>query len=121
MFVKHVLVMSRHLRFDTTTMAITNGIFLGSTPLIKFFGSFEWLEDRRRLEFDFDAIELAGLLKVDLPKGGAESIGAATGLGAENNVKRAEQGKKAFFNVRRISASARAPPQNASQTRARLS
>jgi len=84
--------------FDTTTMAITNGIFLGSTPLIKFFGSFEWLEDRRRLEFDFDAIELAGLLKFDLPKGGAESIGAATGLGAENNVKRAEQGKKAFFN-----------------------
>lgn len=87
--------------FDTTTtpMIITNGIFLGSSvPLLKFFGTFDWIEDRRRLEFDFDAIALLGL-KFDLPKGGAEKLGAATGLGAENNVKRAEQGKKAFFNV----------------------
>ena len=29
-----------------------------------------------------------------LTKGGAEELGAATGLGAKNNVKRAEQGKK---------------------------
>ena len=35
--------------------------------------------------------------KINLPKGGAEKIGASTGLGAENNVKRAESGKKAFF------------------------
>ncbi len=27
-------------------------------------------------------------------KGGAEELGAATGLGAKNNVKRAEEGKK---------------------------
>lgn len=77
-------------------MAITNGIFLGDIALLKFFGEFEWLEERRRLEFDFDAIAVLGL-KFNLPKGGAESLGAATGLGAENNVKRAEQGKKAFF------------------------
>ena len=29
-----------------------------------------------------------------LTKGGAEELGAATGLGAKNNVKRAEEGKK---------------------------
>merc|ERR1719440_2545301 len=83
--------------FDTSSMAITNGNFLGDIALLKFFGDFEWLEERRRLEFDFDAIAILGL-KFNLPKGGAESLGAATGLGAENNVKRAEQGKKAFFN-----------------------
>lgn len=85
--------------FDTSTepMAITNGIFLGGFPVLKFFGSFEWLEAQRRLEFDFDAIAVLGF-KVDLPKGGAEELGAATGLGAKNNVKRAKEGKKAFFN-----------------------
>ena len=36
-------------------MAITNGIYLGEFALLKFFGDFDWLEDRRRLEFDFDA------------------------------------------------------------------
>ena len=77
-------------------MAITNGIYLGEFALLKFFGDFAWLEDRRRLEFDFDAIAVAGVT-FDLPKGGAEKLGAASGLGAENNVKRAEQGKKAFF------------------------
>ena len=43
-----------------------------------------------------DAIAIFGL-KLDLPKGGAERIGASTGLGSEGNVKRAEAGKKAFF------------------------
>ena len=66
--------------------------------MLQFYGQFEWLEAQRRLEFDFDAIAVLGL-KIDLPKGGAEKIGASTGLGAENNVKRAESGKKAFFNV----------------------
>ena len=84
--------------FDTQSFAITNGIYVGSFPLIKFFGTFEWLEDRRRLEFDFDAIQLLTLPRINLPKGGAEELGAATGLGAKNNVKRAQAGKKAFFN-----------------------
>ena len=83
--------------FDTRTMEITNGIYLGSFGVFKFSGSFDWLEERRRLEFDFDKIAVVGI-EFDLPKGGAEKIGASTGLGAENNVKRAEQGKKAFFN-----------------------
>ena len=85
--------------FDTSTspMAITNGIFLGDFAVLKFFGTFDWLEDRRRLEFDFDAIALLGF-KFDLPKGGAEELGAATGLGSKSNVKNAKAGKKAFFN-----------------------
>jgi hypothetical protein len=36
--------------FDTTAMpmAISNGIFLGDVALLKFFGTFEWLEDVSR-------------------------------------------------------------------------
>lgn len=85
--------------FDTSTMRITNGIYLGDFALLKFFGEFEWLEDRRRLEFDFDQIAVLGFT-IDLPKGGAEELGAATGLGSKNNVELAKKGKKAFFNVR---------------------
>ena len=32
------------------------GIFLGDFAVLKFFGKFDWLEDKRRLEFDFDAV-----------------------------------------------------------------
>lgn len=60
--------------------------------------AFPWLkEDRRRLEFEFESISVLGF-KFSLPKGGAESLGAASGLGAKNNVKRQEDGKRAFFN-----------------------
>jgi hypothetical protein len=82
--------------FDTATMTLSNGIFLGDVAVLKFFGSFDWLETPRRLEFDFDRIAIFGLA-FDLPKGGAEKIGASTGLGSENNVERAKTGKKAFF------------------------
>ena len=78
-------------------MTLTNGIYLGSFELLKFYGDFEWLEAQRKLEFDFDAIAVLGA-RFDLPKGGAEKIGASTGLGAESNVKRAKSGKRAFFN-----------------------
>ena len=61
--------------FDTTTMTLTNGIFLGEFALLKFFGSFEWKEKARKLEFDFDAIAVAGI-KFNLPKGGAAKIGS---------------------------------------------
>jgi hypothetical protein len=85
--------------FDTapTPMVITNGIFIGSFALIQFYGTFDWLEQQRRLEFDFDSIAVLGF-KFDLPKGGAEQIGSSTGLGSKNNVDRAKKGKKAFFN-----------------------
>ena len=57
------------------------------------------LEERRRVEFDFDRIAVLGLPAFDLPKGGAEELGAATGLGAKSNVKRAEEGKKVACHV----------------------
>lgn len=37
--------------FDTSSMAITNGIYLGEFEVLKFYGEFDWLEDRRRLEY----------------------------------------------------------------------
>ena len=66
---------------------------------VRFFGPMEFNEESRKLTFDFTRIELfGGALGFDLGKGGAAEIGAATGLGSENNVKLAEQGKKPFFN-----------------------
>ena len=79
-------------------MKLTNGIYLGDFALLKFYGTFDWLTDRKKLEFDFDRIAVLGLGPINLPGGGAAEIGAKTGLGAESNVDRAKSGKKAFFN-----------------------
>ena len=89
----HVQARDRHLTL-APPMAITNGIFLGSYPVLKFFGTFDWLEDRRKLEFDFDAIAVFGF-KFDLLV--AQELGATSGLGAKSR-RRAKAGKKAFFN-----------------------
>ena len=83
--------------FDTSTMTLTNGIFLGDFAVLKFFGDFEWKEKARKLEFDFDAIVVLGV-KFNLPKGGAAKIGSSTGLGSDNNVELVEKGNKPFFN-----------------------
>jgi hypothetical protein len=82
---------------QTSPMTLTNGIFAGDFALLQFYGDFEWLEDKRRLEFDFDEIAVLGF-RIQLPKGGAAEIGASTGLGSKGNVQRAQSGKKAFFN-----------------------
>jgi len=85
--------------FDLPAAKITNGIFFGDWAAVRFFGPMEFNEESRKLTFDFTRIELfGGALGFDLGKGGAAEIGAATGLGSENNVKLAEQGKKPFFN-----------------------
>ena len=85
--------------FDLPASKITNGIFFGDWAAVRFFGPMEFNEESRKLTFDFTRIELfGGALGFDLGKGGAAEIGAATGLGSENNVKLAEQGKKPFFN-----------------------
>jgi hypothetical protein len=79
--------------FNTTTtpFKITNGIYIGDFPLLKFFGDFTWATAARKLEFDFDEIAVLGL-RFSLPKGGAAKIGSSTGLGAENKTRRP------FFN-----------------------
>ncbi|KAJ1475696.1 hypothetical protein T484DRAFT_1827500 [Baffinella frigidus] len=60
--------------FDTTTMQITNGIYLFDFEALKFFGDFEFNMKSRKVEFDFDAIAVAGL-KFNLPKGKAAELG----------------------------------------------
>jgi len=85
--------------FDLEASRITNGVFLGDWAAVRFFGPMEFDAGNRKLTFDFTRIELfGGALGFDLGQGGAAEIGAATGLGSENNVKLAESGKKPFFN-----------------------
>lgn len=83
--------------FDTSSMTLTNGIYVGNFALLKFFGPFQWIEKARKLEFDFDDIAVLGV-KFSLPKGGAAKIGQSTGLGSENNVELVKQDRKPFFN-----------------------
>lgn len=83
--------------FNTTDFTISNGIFIGNYPALKFFGNFEWKPKPRKLEFDFDTIQVFGL-KINLPKGKAADLGKATGLGSENNVDLVKKGNKPFFN-----------------------
>lgn len=78
-------------------MEIENGIYLGDFAVIKFFGDFEFNPKSRKVEFDFDRIAVLGLT-INLGKGDAAALGAASGLGSENNVKLVEKKKKPFFN-----------------------
>ena len=61
-------------------------------------GPFEWLDKPRKLEFDFDSIQVLGLGPFSLPKGKAAEIGGASGLGSDNNKELINKGKKPFFN-----------------------
>lgn len=36
---------------------ITNGVYLGSFPVLKFTGTFTWAEEKARLEFTFDQVK----------------------------------------------------------------
>lgn len=46
-------------RFDMEKRYIRNGIYLGPISL-EFEGSLRWLEDRQRLEFDFEELKICG-------------------------------------------------------------
>ena len=76
---------------------IENGIYLGDFALIKFFGDFEFNLKSRKLEFDFDRIAVLGF-SINLGKGKAAELGAASGLGSENNKQLVTKNKKPFFN-----------------------
>lgn len=85
--------------FNTETQRISNGIYIGNYAVLKFFGQFEWVEKARKLEFDFDKIQLfSGALSFPLKSGEAAALGSSTGLGSEGNVELAKKDKKAFFN-----------------------
>ena len=78
---------------------IENGIYgPWDLPLIRFSGDFDFDERRRKLEFDFDMIEILGLLKIKLGRKEVAKIGASTGLGSANNEKLADSGRRAFFD-----------------------
>jgi len=84
--------------FDTKSvpMKIANGIYVGQYPVLKFFGDFEFDLKKCKLEFDFDQIAVFGLM-INLGKGKAAEIGAASGLGSKSNTKLIGK-KKPFFN-----------------------
>jgi len=88
--------------FDTTVTPnqIENGIYLGDFEALKFQGDMEFDLKKRRLNFDFNSIQLLnGLWKIPLKKGEAASLGAKSGLGSESNVANASKKEKsAFFN-----------------------
>lgn len=77
---------------------IENGIYAGDFPLIKFSGAMEFDLRKRKLEFDFDSLELLNFINIRLKKGQAADLGSKSGLGSDSNVKNSERDKKPFFN-----------------------
>lgn len=86
--------------FDATVepKVIENGIYAWDFPLVRFSGDFDFNERKRKIEFDFDLIELLGLIKIKLGRKEVAKIGATTGLGSKGNEKLAESGRRAFFD-----------------------
>ena len=80
---------------------ISNAIYVGSLPLVKFVGRYKLVEvagSMVRVEFDFDSVRLFDSFDVTLG-GGALEVGERTGLGSGTGVEGKEDGKKkAFFN-----------------------
>jgi len=88
-------------KFDATVepKIIENGIYgPWDIPLVRFTGDFEFNERKRKIEFDFDAIEILGLVNIKLGRKDVAKIGATTGLGSANNEKLADSGRRAFFD-----------------------
>ena len=87
-------------KFDTSTspMFIENAIYVRKLPLVRFTGDWDFNERKRKVEFDFDMIELLGLIKIKLGRKEVAKIGASTGLGSANNEKLADSGRRAFFD-----------------------
>jgi len=84
--------------FDTESMKIENGIYLGDFCALKFSGDFAFDLRKRKLEFDFNKVCLLQFLDIQLGKGEAANLGAKSGLGSESNVANAAKDKSAFFN-----------------------
>jgi len=75
---------------DTTPYTISNGIYVGTFPLLRFTGEFEWKEKLRKLVFDFDAVFVLGL-RIGIKKGDAVKIGSSTGLGSEDKLSSVDE------------------------------
>jgi hypothetical protein len=66
-----------------------------ATKMLSAVGDFDL--KKRKLEFDFDTIQILGL-KIPLQQGQAAQLGAKSGLGSEGNVELAKRNRQAFFN-----------------------
>ena len=77
-------------RFSPPPLLPSYLLLLYSSFLL-FSPSYDRKEKARKVEFDFDAIQVLGL-KFDLPKGGAAKIGAKSGLGSDSNEDLVEKG-----------------------------
>jgi len=69
-------------RFDMDKKFIRNGVYLGPLSL-EFEGTFRWIEERRRLEFDFDALKVCGF-ELELP----DFVRSAMGMRSSTPYKR---------------------------------
>ncbi|KAL7512128.1 hypothetical protein ACHAXN_009106 [Cyclotella atomus] len=87
-------------KFDANTSPkiIENGIYAWGLPLVRFSGDWDFDSRKRKLEFDFDLIEIFGLIKIKLGRKDVAKIGAASGLGSANNEKLVDSGRRAFFD-----------------------
>jgi len=83
---------------DEDPMLIENGIYVGDFAVIKFRGTMRFDLKKRKLEFDFDHVNLLQFFDVALGKGEAAKLGSQSGLGSEGNVQLSEKGRSAFFN-----------------------
>jgi PAP_fibrillin len=84
--------------FDTVSMAIENGIYVGDFRLVQFAGTFDYDAVKRRIEFDFTKLTLLQLIDLSIGRGQAAQMGAKSGLGSNSNVANAAKDKRAFFN-----------------------
>mmetsp|Transcript_23602 Transcript_23602/g.30607 ORF Transcript_23602/g.30607 Transcript_23602/m.30607 type:complete len:240 (+) Transcript_23602:112-831(+) len=44
--------------FDASNMQITNGIYIGDFSVLLFSGEFVWIDEKTRLEFDFNKVKV---------------------------------------------------------------
>lgn len=85
--------------FDAKSGRIENGIYIfGDFCAIRFSGRYDFDLNKRKVEFDFDTVQLLQLFDVQLQQGQAAQMGAASGLGSESNVVNSSKKKRAFFN-----------------------
>jgi len=69
-------------RFDMEKEFIRNGVYLGPLSL-EFEGTLRWIEEQRRLEFDFEVLKVCGLA-LDLP----DWVRSALGMKSSQPYKR---------------------------------
>merc|ERR1712178_111485 len=83
----------------TDAMTLSNGIFLGDYAVLKFFGEWSWQVKARKVEFDFNKLELFNsAFTLNLKKGVAAKLGRSSGLGSSNNEELVKREKRPFFN-----------------------